>query len=242
MKKNFFAYTILVLVIIGLVCYILFYKKDKNDPLYPYTNATSTSIGTTTRGQTDNPPQIGQVKDPKTGDRVPSRYACVGEYCDGSMSGDDYLEKYTILKIPLIKEGGNIGCNVGVFFAPHAVPKTKAVLDATFRLLFDIKQLPEIKEDGFRNTVAAFSKTFFDHVTLDESGLAKIYLVGSIMSPGTCADPEFAAQIEGAAFQYETVKSIQVYLNGKLFDWCTLDVSGGEGLCKNGPLYWIISK
>lgn len=225
MKNNFFIYTTLIIVIIGLICYILYYK-----------------INTTTPVQTDNPPQIGQTKDPITGDRIPSRFACVGEYCDGSMSGDDYLNKYTVVKIPLVKDGGNIGCNVGIFFAPHTVPKTKAVLDATFRLLFDIKHSPEIKEDGFRNTVAAFSKTFFDQVTLNDSGLAKIYLTGSVMSLGTCADPEFKAQIEEAAFQYETVKKLEVYLNGKLFDWCTLDVSDGEGVCKNGPQYWISSK
>lgn len=231
MKKSFKIILITVSVLVVLT--FLYLIKDgfiKEDLLKDGQKVTIDSK--------DNEIQnINNIKE-----RVPSRFACVGEYCDGSMSGDDYLEKYTVLKIPLIKEVGNIGCGVGIFFAPHTTDKTDAILDATYKLLFDIKQWPEIKEDGFRNTVAAFSKTYYDHVVLEKDGTARVYLLGQMNSPGTCADPEFKAQIEQVAFQFNTVKKIEVYLNNKLFDWCVLDLSDGEGFCKDGPRYWITSK
>ena len=173
--------------------------------------------------------------------RVPSKYVCVGEYCDGSMSGDDYKEKYTVVQIPLTTDGGTIGCGAKLFFAPHAVPKTTAVLDATYRLLFDLKPNPEIPADGFRNVVGAYTQLFYDRVTL-QNGVAQLYLTGTMYGPGHCAEPELRAQIDQAALQFPTVQKLEVYLNGKIFDWCTMDVSDGEGPCPEQPQLWITEK
>jgi hypothetical protein len=171
--------------------------------------------------------------------RVPSKYACVGEFCDGSgIGGNDF----SVVKIPLIKNGGDIGCDAGLFFAPHIVPKTTAVLDATYKLLFDLKQEPEIKADGFRNTVAGYSELFYDRVILLDNGTAKVYLTGSMSGPGHCAEPEMSAQIAQAALQFPSVKKLEVYLNEKIFDWCTMDVSDGEGPCPEKPQLWITEK
>ncbi len=233
MKKTLKIFLIIFFVLVIVLLFLNFIKEnsDKKD-LYKDNPNISDNINDEIKNI-----DINNIKE-----RIPSKFACVGEYCDGSMSGDDYLEKYTVLKIPLIKEGGNIGCGVGMFFAPHTTNKTDAILDATYKLLFDIKQWPEIKEDGFRNTVAAFSKTYYSHVILDKNGTARVYLIGQINSPDTCADPEFRAQIEQAALQFNTVKKIEVYLNNQIFDWCDLDMSDGEGSCKDGPQYWITSK
>lgn len=237
---------IIIIATIGLIAGLIWqnYSQKKVESVDENTVATISVIETLATTTIDNPiniPEIVQNRDLETGSRVPSRFACVGEYCDGSMYGDNHKEVFTVVRIPLIKDGGNIGCGADIFFAPHAVPKTEKVLETTYKLLFDIKYGPEFPLDGFRNTVAAFEKTFFEKVTLD-SGIAKIYLSGNIMSPGTCADPEFRAQIEAAAFQFDSVKEIQVYLNDKRFDWCQLDVSDGEGVCKVGPQYWITVK
>ncbi|MDQ1282187.1 MAG: hypothetical protein QG630_538, partial [Patescibacteria group bacterium] len=59
-------------------------------------------------------------------ERKPSRYSCVGEFCDGSGSGE--TSSFTVLKIPLITSGGKVGCGSKIFFAPHAVEKTSAIL------------------------------------------------------------------------------------------------------------------
>lgn len=176
-----------------------------------------------------------------TVERTPSRFACVGEYCDGSMSGDDYRERLTTIQVPLVRDGGSVGCGAEIFFAPHAVPKTTAVLDATYKLLFDIKTLPEIQADGFRNTVGAYTKLFYDRVTL-QNGTAKVYLTGDMYGPGHCAEPEMNAQITQAALQYLTVNRVEVYVNNTIFDWCTMDQSDGEGPCPETPQLWIAEK
>jgi len=169
-------------------------------------------------------------------DRVPSRYVCVGEYCDGSMQDDNPASR-TVLQIPLIKEGGNIGCGVGIFFAPHWTPKTSAVLDATYRLLFDLKPLPEIATDGFRNTVGEYLGLHYKSVSIVD-GTAKLMLTGNMTGPGHCAEPELRAQINQAAFHFDSVKKIEVYLNGKLFDWCSMsDADPSEDGCDTTPKY-----
>lgn len=173
--------------------------------------------------------------------RVPSRFACVGEYCDGSMESDDYLEKYTVLSIPLIKDGGTIGCGADLFFAPHAVNKTVTPLDATYELLFDIKPTPEIPEDGFRNIVGVYDRLFYDHVTLTD-GTAKVYLTGNMYGPGHCSIPELRAQISQAALHFDTVDTVEVYLNNEIYDWCEQDLSDGEGPCPENPQLWIDSE
>lgn len=173
--------------------------------------------------------------------RVPSRYVCVGEYCDGSMEGDNQASR-TVLQIPLIKEGGNIGCGVGIFFAPHWTPKTPAVLDATYRLLFDLKSQPEIASDGFRNTVGEYLGLHYKSVSIVD-GTAKLMLEGNMYGPGHCAEPELRAQINQTAFKFDSVKKIEVYLNGKLFDWCqTSQADPSEDKCDTTPKYWIDTK
>ena len=240
--------TIIIIIIatIGLIAGIFLksYLQDENKSENNDFNQNATSseeIVVDMENSLGDVLNIKQDRDLETGKRIPSQYACVGEYCDGSMYGDDHEEIFTVVQVPLVKDGGQIGCGADIFFAPHAIPKTQKVLEATYRMLFDIKHGPEIPADGFRNTVAAFEKTFFDKVTLEDR-IAKVYLVGEMMSPGVCADPEFRAQIEAAAFQFDSVKEIQVFLNDERFDWCTLDLSDGEGFCKAGPQYWITIK
>jgi hypothetical protein len=174
-----------------------------------------------------------------TAERLPKRFACVGEYCDGSMSGES---NFTVVKVPLVTDGGTIGCGAKIFFAPHTVPKTVAVVDATYKLLFDIKPLPEIAADGFRNVVGNYTQLWYDHVIVS-SGVAKLYLTGTMYGPGHCAEPELREQIDQAAFQFDTINKIEVYINNKLFDWCSMsDADPSESGCDKNPKYWIDSK
>lgn len=238
MKKTF-NFILLILVMLGAIYFVSKLSKQSpisNSNLGTITKAEDTFTSTSSSSGNSKPSQDLNI--PKV-ERIPTRYACVGEYCDGSMSGES--EKYTVIKLPFIKEGGEIGCGVSVFYSLDTVPKTTAVLEATYKRLFDIKMWPEIKEDGFHNTVASFNYLYFDKATLQD-GLVKVYLLGQVTSPGTCADPEFKAQIEAVAFQFPNVSKIEVYLNNKLFDWCLLDVSDGEGGCNKSPKYWITEK
>ncbi len=237
MKNNLFKILFGIIIVAIVILLLIFLPKrnvkQNDNPLaiVPSETKSETVPEVTKNTNTQN----------TQSDRVPSRFACVGEYCDGSMESDNYLEKYTVLQIPLITDGGNLGCGAKIFFAPHAVPKTTAVLDATYKLLFDIKQEPEISADGFRNVVGAYTQLFYDSVTLN-NGVAKLYLSGTMYGPGHCAEPELRAQIEQAALQFSTVQKLEVYLNGKIFDWCTMDMSDGEGPCPEKPQLWITEK
>lgn len=243
--------SIVIIIIAGVGIWFLFQGKKQDTGVLVTTetggnqSSESSTTGTqVTTGEKEVRPVTGLVPGSESiiKNRVPTKPICVGEYCDGSMSGDDYKEKYTVLQIPLTTDGGNLGCGAKLFFAPHAVPKTTAVLDATYRLLFDLKPTPEISADGFRNVVGAYTQLWYDRVTLVD-GVAKLYLTGTMRGPGHCAEPELRAQIDQSALQFPTVQKLEVYLNGKVFDWCTMgDADPSESGCDKTPKYWINSK
>ncbi|MBP6904649.1 MAG: hypothetical protein KBB91_01145 [Candidatus Pacebacteria bacterium] len=216
----------LLVIIIALVVVFLYVKMTPNTPAVVTSGAPAV--------QDDlHPVELGE--------RMPSKYACVGEYCDGSMMDDNSASR-TVLQIPLVTDGGNVGCGAKIFFAPHWVSKTTGVLDATYRLLFDLKSVPEIEADGFRNVVGMYTRLHYDSVSI-ANGTAKLMLKGIMYGPGHCAEPELRAQIDQAAFQFPTVNKLEVYLNGQLFDWCTTsDADPSEDHCDTTPKYWIDTK
>lgn len=173
-------------------------------------------------------------------ERTPDREICVGEYCDGSMSGED---DFTVVQVPLITSGGDVGCGDDIFFAPHVVePKTKAVLDATYRTLFDLKAQSEIEADDIRNIVGSETELMYDDVTLN-SGVATLQLSGRTRNVVHCAVPAFRAQIEQAAFQFDTVETLEVYINDERWDWCDYsDADPEEDGCDTTPKYWVTQK
>lgn len=175
--------------------------------------------------------------------RVPEREICVGEYCDGSMLSDDPSSEITALNIPLITSEGDIGCREGLIFAPHTVPKTQAVLDATYKTLFDIKFAPEILSDDVRNIVALEEELFYRGVSLDSEGTARVLLEGEATVIYNCTIPTFRAQIEQAALQYDTVNTLEVYLNNEQWDWCDFSQADPEeDGCDVTPKYWVATK
>lgn len=228
---------ILILFILGMGAWLLVQKNtNTSQSVISQPTRTVESLETSQPLPLKSETEIDTIKT-----RTPSKYVCVGEYCDGSGESDDYLKKNTVLQIPLTTDGGNLGCGAKLFFAPHAIPKTTTVLDATYRLLFDLKSNSEIPTDGFRNAVGAYTQLFYDSVIL-HNGVAKLYLSGTMYGPGHCAEPELRAQIDQAALQFPTVQKLEVYLNGKIFDWCTMDLSDGEGPCPEKPQLWVTEK
>lgn len=222
MKKQYVLLIILILLLIGSVGYNLAKKKP-----------------TVSNNDSNSAPSNEETILQK--DRIPTKYVCVGEFCDGSGDSNSAANR-TVVQIPLIKDGGKIGCGVGIFFAPHTVPKTTAVLDATYKLLFDLKPNPEISSDGFRNTVGEYNALQYESVSIT-NGTAKLLLSGDMTGPGHCAEPELREQINQAAFHFDSLKKIEVYLNGKLFNWCWMsDADPSEDHCDTNPRYWIDTK
>jgi hypothetical protein len=168
--------------------------------------------------------------------RTPDSEICVGEYCDGSMSGED---DFTVVNIPLISGQGDIGCGVGLIFAPHTIePATVAVLDATYRTLFDLQELPEIESDDVRNYVAADNLLFYENVSVN-NGTARLNLSGE-SRVYSCQIPAFRAQIEQAALQFSTVENLEVFINGEAWDWCDFsEADPSEDGCDQNPKLWV---
>lgn len=159
---------------------------------------------------------------------------CVGEFCNGDGSED--TQGQTTINVPLIFGQGNIGCGVGMAFMPYTVPQTTGVMGATYEKLFLLSQQPL---NTYSNVVAAWPQLNYQSVSLT-SGLAKVYLTGSMNGgPGHCSIPSMRAQISQAALQFPTVNTVEVYLNGVIYDWCAMDESGGEGGCPGIPQLWI---
>ena len=117
-----------------------------------------------------------------------------------------------------------------VVFTEYTVPKSAGVLHATYNKLFEVYA----SENGYNGL-------FYDSIILD-NGVARIFLTGSWFPAGDLSGAYMRNNINEAAFQFDSVQSIEVYLNDNLFDWCIDDQSGGENGCLDTPRYWIDSR
>lgn len=179
-------------------------------------------------------------------ERNPERPICVGEYCDGHMNADT---NYTKVKIPLISDGDlnkpneTIGCGSLIVWAPHIFePKTPAVLDATYKVLFSLAPQSEIISDNVRNPVGLENKLHYAGLT-STNGIVTLKLRGQMYVAGSCMIPEFRAQIEQAALQYESVQELRVHLNDTLWDWCDYSMADpSEDGCDTNPKHWVVKK
>jgi hypothetical protein len=93
------------------------------------------------------------------------------------------------------------------------IEPTPAILNATMKELFAYKQEFDYLPGNF---VAKQENLKFEKVTL-ENGLAKIYLTGEVVYGGVCDNPRLNTQITETAKQFETVKEVEIYLNGELY-------------------------
>ena len=139
------------------------------------------------------------------------------------------------VNVPLIFGQGNIGCGVGMKFVPYQVAQTTGVMNASYEKLFS---LPYEPLNTYQNTLHRYNQLQYQSVSL-LNGTAKVYLTGTMYGPGHCAEPEMRAQISQTALQFLTVHTVEVYLNGVIYDWCAMDESDGEGGCPENPRLWI---
>jgi len=120
-----------------------------------------------------------------------------------TLSSDDYDGAIT---------GEKAGCDIIRMIYRYIEP-TPAILNATMKELFvynqDFDYLPG-------NFISKQTKLKFEKATL-ENGLAKIYLTGEVVYGGVCDDPRLTIQVTETAKQFETVKDVEIYLNGKLY-------------------------
>ncbi len=150
----------------------------------------------------------------------------------------------TVINIPLapMEQAGGFGpfgCEQYLNFYPVEVPQTSSVLTAVYNQLFTLPYEVSGTED--KNIIASQENLNFDSVTITD-GNANLYLSGFVMG-NHCGDEVFRHQIEQSAFQFDTVDSITVYVNNKIFNWCSIsDADPEESGCLENPRYWIKEK
>lgn len=121
----------------------------------------------------------------------------------------------------------------GINYTPVEVPFTTGVINATFEAFFDYHA------QNAGSTMGSYYGLSYDSVVLD-GGAAQVYLTGSYIPVGGMTGLFLNEEINAVVFQFENVHTIEVYLNGELWDWCDYDVAGpNEGPCATGPRYWI---
>lgn len=121
------------------------------------------------------------------------------------------------------------------------VPKSPAVLNASYRAMFAAPSAIEVFEGVVGANRAPDSNLMFDRAEISDNS-ARVYLTGTFYTM-EIANLIFRNQVNKIALQYETVDTVSVYVNGLLFDWCDYDESGGEeGSCAEGPDFWIAAE
>ncbi len=148
---------------------------------------------------------------------------------DNITSDTDEVEMMTI-RIPNLEWSDDVGDFV-VKYKEYSVKKTPKILDAVYKKLFELNSYNG-KYEGL----------IFNSVSIDKNKTAKIILSGSWFPGGDMSQLFFRKNIDEAAFQFDTVDMVTVYVDGKLFDWCIDDESDGEGGCNESAQYWIDKK
>ena len=137
----------------------------------------------------------------------------------------------TILHIPNLEFDESTGIEK-VVYDKYRVPYTKSVLNETYKRLFEINSY---NNDGVWNGLK------FNSVSIEDS-VAKIKLNGSWRPVGDMSSYYFSLLVDAAAFQYNSVDKVEVYMNNALFDWCIDDLSDGESGCPDNHKWWSITK
>ena len=130
-----------------------------------------------------------------------------------------------MIRVPIFNAQGDIQMTL------HKVPYTKSLLKEVYKKLFQSQSNPQTGYNGLA----------FNSVSID-SGIATLNLSGTWRPEGDMSGYYMRQAVNAAAFQYNSVNTIQVMLRGELFDWCIDDQSGGENGCPNTPRYWVDSK
>jgi hypothetical protein len=124
----------------------------------------------------------------------------------------------THVKVALIslndngKSGTAVGCGDSVVFVDRQVPATQAPLRTALEQLLSIKS-QTYGQSGLYNALYQ-SNLKVDDVAIT-NGTATIHLSGTTQLGGVCDDPRFAAQLTQTALQFDTVKKVNIFVNGK---------------------------
>ena len=110
------------------------------------------------------------------------------------------------------KRGKLIGCGDSIVPINKDIPSTKAPLTAALNTLFADKRTDV--EEGLKNVLYQSSLTLESASVIN--GKATIRIKSKVQLSGVCDEPRFMAQIEETVFQFPTVTSAEIFINGEL--------------------------
>ena len=110
------------------------------------------------------------------------------------------------------KLGAKVGCGDSAVGVTVAIEPTQGVLRAALNKLMALKER-SYGQSGLYNALYQSDLKLSDVTII--AGAARIDLSGSVRLGGACDAPRVLAQFEQTAYQFATVNSVAVYLNGK---------------------------
>lgn len=108
--------------------------------------------------------------------------------------------------------GAKVGCGDSAVGVTVAIEPTQGVLRAALNKLLAVKER-SYGQSGLYNALYQSDLKLSDVTII--SGAARIDLSGTIRLGGECDAPRVLAQFEQTAYQFATVKSVAIYVNGK---------------------------
>ena len=108
-------------------------------------------------------------------------------------------------------EQGDVGCNDALVPVQRQVSPTTAPLHAAMIELLSISQ--DAASDAGFYTALDQSDLAIESITISDTGLATMRLTGQLSLGGVCDNPRVEAQLEQTALQFETVNSVDIYIN-----------------------------
>jgi len=122
-----------------------------------------------------------------------------------------------MLKIYLVAIGDNgisgkkIGCDDSLIAVDVGVQPTVAVLRAALTKLLEIKT-SDYGESGLYSALYQ-SDLEIENLSI-QNGVASIFLKGDLILGGTCDNPRVEEQLKATAFQFPTISSVEIFVNG----------------------------
>jgi hypothetical protein len=135
------------------------------------------------------------------------------EEVEEQAGGVDRVKIYMIALEDKGQSGPEVGCGDSLVAVDRDIAPTRAPLTAAMTELLAVND-QYYGQSGFYNALYQ-SDLQVENITIDEQGLASIYLAGTYALSGVCDSPRFEAQLIETARQFSTVKEVSIFINGK---------------------------
>ena len=130
------------------------------------------------------------------------------------------------------ESGELVGCGDRIVYVDKQIEPTTQPLNAAFRQLFAAPGILPFEGRELHNQIAGkirernlpnqpnirLRPLRFVRAEI-QGNIAMVYLEGSIIGVGTCADPRIEAQIIFTARQFPNIREVKTFLNGAEFSW-----------------------